>query len=77
MNSRIRARADYPEVIRQLSSYVTPTVDAALQEIDILIQETELSSSALRNLNGCSRELGKALKSINLAIVACQMETGA
>ena len=74
MNNQTRNYADYPEVIRQLSSYVMPTVMAAQEEIDNLIADTELSSGVLRNLSGASRELSKSLKSLNLAVSACQME---
>ncbi len=71
-----RQKADYEEISRQLGSLVSPTIEAALYEVDDIIDATELSVGVLRNLSGATRELGKSLKSINLAIVACQQELG-
>ncbi len=69
-----RNKADYQQLTHQIGSQILPTVEAALVDIEDIVQDVELSASVIRQLSGAQREASKACKSLNLAIVACQLE---
>ena len=69
-----RVKADYEQLTHQVKDLILPTILAALTDIEDIIEETELASCVIRQLSGAQREASKACKSLNLALVSCQME---
>ena len=69
-----RTPADYPAITTQLSQQILPTTEAALDDLNDLIEDTELNAATCRNLIGAQKELGRACASLNAAIAVTQME---
>ncbi len=71
-----RHPANYRELSIQLSQKILPTAEAALSDLEDILQNTELNAANARNLIAAQRELSKACKLINIAIAiaACRLE---